>query len=423
MATTAAKKRAKSPKARRRSQKRRKPLPPAEFGREQFRAVLRRGKRKLPPVGLDELVESVVWERSAAGRTGELIFRRPLDANGVNLMRSGDVVDLYFRREWDTGAWRRLWRMKVRTPSHQIKEGIMSVAVRPHLDAVTGTKATFKFTSGGKRRKRPWKAHQITQRVCERFHIPMGRIAKGTTPIRKLIVRKATPLAPIEKAYKEEREETGRRFDIDYSSGKLEVLELREPRHMRLLGPAILDAAIDHELGATASAVVVTSTRKEKGSRKRSKLRVRVVNRSRVKRYGYIVKHVEKAGLDSRAAARKYGRKVLARALRPKRDITFTHPGIPTLDRGDAITLVLPEAGIRLLAFVKRVRHSASPGSYDMEVTVGFTNPYRDKRKERSKKKRKQAADRRGRRRERDGDDVPVEQWPKPKKAARRAAA
>ena len=396
--------------------KRRAPKPPVyrrrgpkiPLGREHFRVVARRTQRKLPPVSLDELVEHVDWQRDGASRTGEINFRKPLGSRGVELVAQADTIELYVAPIGST-RWKRQWRMQVGTPNHQIKEGLLSVSLKSALKPAETQESGWKIKAGRK-------AHQVAALAARRHRVPVGRLAAGNAKLPKLIRKKASVVDVVTWAYKEERERTGRRFDVDLSRGVLDVVELIDSRYMLELGPAILDATVEHDLTGMASALIVTSSRKVKGSRKRSKIRVKVVDKARLKRYGYIVKTVEKDGLDSKAEARQWGRRHLARMKRAKKDVTFTHPGIPGLDRGHACVIILPEDGLYRVCWVKTVRHTVSAGSYEMEVTVSFSDPYVDARRERVKKRRAAAARRRG-------QSGASSSTARPSRASRRAAA
>lgn len=364
---------------------RRRQLPALQFGRERFKFSLHREQRRLPTLDIDPYVTSCNWQRSGALMTGEINFQRPLTGLQASEIAQEDRVRCHV--DLGDGKWHRLWQMTVDTPSHQITDGLIAVALKGELKALERTRAAFKF-----RRKT---ARQITLEVARRFHVKVGRLPTAHHRIDRLVRKHATPLEVLEQAWKEEREATGRRFDVDLTRAMIDVAELREPAHMLMLGEAIMDATVTQSLDHMTSAVVVTSTRKVGG--KRRKVRTRVVDQARVKRHGYIVRHVSKAGLGSEAAARRYGRQQLARTLRRREDLTFTHPGLPMVSRGDAVHLTLPQANIRQLAWLKAARHHVSAGSYTMECTVGFDDPWVDVRAERAKAKRRQAARRRQR--------------------------
>lgn len=412
---TAAQKRRKSSKGRRRapakSPRYSKRAGHTTVGRERFRFIASGEARRLGKVGIDELVEHANWERAGAMRTGELNFRRPLRAHEAELLLEGDEIVCYVDPEGDGHRWRFVWRMVVTTPSESIREGSVSVALRARLTAAGEQRTGWKVRKGRR-------AHQVAKMACDRFRVPVGRLAAGKKKLGKLVKKKASVLDVVNWAYKKERDKTGRRFNVDMSSGRLEVLELRYPKFMHLLGPAILDATVLRSTSNLATVLTVTSTTKKKGSRKKKKVKVTVVDRKRMRRYGYIKKTINENGLETKAEARRWAKRWLSHLNGPRKDVTFTHPGIPWLDRGDAVRLYLRNVGLHQTVFVKSVRHTLSAGSYEMEVTVGFDDPYIDAAEARAKKKRELAAKRRKRKRER-GDT----HAPKSKKHARRSAA
>ena len=420
MATAAAKRRKSARGSRRREQPRNRwtsPAPPRGYGREEFRFTLLRTQRRLPTLNIDPFVEHCNWERASTGRTGELNFRRPLTARGASEIAHGDVVRCELAT-WGSGNWRPLWQMTVQTPTHDIVPGLISLALKTALDpTLAKSKTAFKFRKD-RLHPRGWTATQITQAVARRFHIPLGRVARSTTRITRLVETHAGPVDVIAKAWQREREATGRRFDIDLSTGRLEVLDLRRPDYMLLLGAAITDATIEHRTAGITSALVVTATRHKTGERRKAKLRVKVTDAARLKRYGYIVQTVRAPrGIDTLSELRRYAKARLARMHGPRQDVTFSHPGLPWIDRGDAIMLDLPEDGLQQLVYVTAVRHDVSAGSYTMQVTVAWSDPWAaDEKAQRVKRKKAAAARRRGR------HGVTAAKAPTPKKARTRSA-
>jgi hypothetical protein len=362
------------------------PTTAGDFGREHFRFSLMREVRQLTTLNLDPFVEGTTWDREGGIKTGTLNFRRPLTGMQAGTIAEGDrvvcEVDLH-----GLGQWQRLWEMSVDTPSHQIVSGAMSLQLKSGLKTSQQSKAAFKF--------RNLTARQITLAVARRFRIKVGVLPTTKFKIDKLVRKSASPYDVIVDAWADEKKHSGRRFDIDLSRGLIDVVEQRDPAYMLMIGRAIIEATVTQPIANMASAVEVTSTRKVKGRKK--KLIVTVVDHRRVKRYGYIVKQVNKANLNSVAACRTYGLRWLADHAKLTSDVTFSHPGIPFLEKGAAINLYLAAAAINQRAFIKSTKHSLSPGSYTMDVTVGFSDPWVDIRKERAKAKRDAAAKKRKR--------------------------
>jgi hypothetical protein len=378
------------PKGRRRADTRQPPRDRSalEFGRERFRFTLLRGQRRLPALNIDPYVETADWQRDDAVRTGELNFRQPLTGRQAGAIAAEDQVlcevDLH-----GFGRWQRCWQMTVATPSNELSSGVIAVSLKAGLKALQQSKAAFRY--------RNMTARQITLAVARRFHVKVGTLPAARHRIDRITRHSASPIDVITAAWTRERRATGRRFDVSVSRGVIDVIELREPARTLVIDKAVIDATLQETLDLMASAVVVTSTRTVGG--RKHKIRVRVVDRARVRRYGYIVRNVNRSGLHSEAAAREFGRQELARRHKPVSDITFTHPGLPFVDRGAVIRLRLPPVAFDQLCFVKSTSHSVSAGSYEMEVTVGFADPWAaDERKKRAAAKRAAAARRRKRR-------------------------
>ena len=375
------------------------------YGRERFRFTLRRDQRKLPALRIDRNVESCTWERDGAVRSGTLEFRRPQVADQAGMVARGDrvvcEVDLA-----GNGRWRRLWVMTVDTPTEQVASGTLTLQLKPELRSLESSRASFRY--------RGKTARQITLDVARRFRVPVGNLPRARHRIDRLVRRSISPVDLLTLAWRQERVATGRRFDVSVSRGVIDVNELREPDRMLVLDEAIIDATVQRTLAEMTSAVVVTSTRRVGG--RSEKIRARVVDRDRQRRYGHVTRRVHKPGLKTVAEARKHGREVLARLQRPRSELTFTHPGLPFLDRGAVVRVRMDRADFNRVAFVQATRHMLTPNSYEMEVTATFDDPWRDQRRERARRKRQAAA----RRRRRPGASGQVER-PRPAKARRRS--
>lgn len=252
----------------------------------------------------------------------------------------------------------------------------MSIALSSALDPMMRSKVAWNFHKG-KSKPTGWDAAEVTRAVCKRFGVKIGALPKATYKSARLVEKSMSGYDMLTKVWTRERHHTGRRYDIDISRGTVEIREVREPQYMLLLGAAIADATLNQSLSGIASAVVATATHKKKGSKKATKLRVRVVDAGRRARYGYIVKTLHApASIDSLAELRRWAKERLTQTFQSKQTVTFTHPGIPLVDRGDALRLYLPEADFHQVVFVTDVRHDLSAGSYTMAITVGFDDPW-----------------------------------------------
>lgn len=370
-----------------------------EFGREQFRFTARRhrGPVKLPTVNLDQFVTSAEWGRSGAKMTGQVEMQAPEGRTLRGLIAKGDVIRCEIRRN-SAAKWRPLWEMTARRPARSVRDDTATVALSSTLAQGSGSRRSWRFRKD-KNHPRGWRAHEVAAEAARRMHYPVGRLAEARHFIAKLVDKHASLPEIVTQAYAEEREHEGRRFDVSIASGVLEVTELRRPRYMLLLGQQVIDAVLAEGLpDGYASAVIVTSTVKATGSTKRRKIKVKVIDRARIRRDGYIVKRVSKSGLDTEQEARRFGRNWLARRAKPFSEATLTLPGIPWVDRGDSVKLNLPKEGLTAVVYVTNVRHRLGYGSYEMDVTVRTKDPWTaDERKRRVARKKAEARRRRGR--------------------------
>lgn len=385
-ASAKGRKRGSRPKARK--------IAPVEYGRESFRVTCRRvrGPVKLPALNLDALVTGFSWERSGAVMTGSLSFGDPALRRLPGLVAKNDVIRCEVRTR-PGAAWRPLWEMSVVTPTRSITSRTTELSLRSRLTAAQRTRHNWRFRKG-KAKPNGWTADQITRSACARFRIEVGDLPKGRHRIDKLVDKSASVVEIITAAWQLEREHIGRRFDVSIARGRIDVREVRRPRYMLLMGPTLADAVTSEGVSSKfASAVIVTSTAKKKGATKRRKVRTLVVDRARVRRWGYVRRHVHKSGLASVSEARKYGREWLARVAQPWTQVDLTHAGIPWVGRGDGVRLALPDELLTADVYVLRATHTVAPGDYTMALTATVTDVFaKDERAARVKRAKANAA-------------------------------
>lgn len=367
------------------------------FGEEEFRLTCFRPERKNPDerkVSIDPYVTSTSWEDSGPILKGSLILqaarsKRPLAINEGHMIRLEAAPRL-------GGQYHIVWEMRVTDSGVTASSGIHEYQLADELAWLQKSRDDWQFRKskkqGDNRTKRPqgWLAHQIAQEVCRRYGVQIGKLAKGTHRITNLTERNASPLDIIMKAYKAERQHTGRRFVVRMRQGKLEVVTLRRSGALLLLGETLIDATIQRSLRkGFATAAHVRATLKDQKKEKHKKLEADVVAKRASKRYGYVHTTIRLDDpVHSKAEARKLAKEKLAKSMRPTREVTLEHPGITTLHRGDALKLRLPELGLQEIVYVKTVAHTVASGSYAMSVTCGFSDPYIDKKGEKIREKR-----------------------------------
>jgi hypothetical protein len=89
----------------------------------------------------------------------------------------------------------------------------------------------------------------------------------------------------------------------------------------------------------------------------------------------------------SEANVRERAKRRLVHMQEPDQELSVTVPGIPTLQRGDALRVSLPQVGLSELVYAKTVTHSASAESYTTDLTCQFTDPFKDKEGDKTREK------------------------------------
>lgn len=400
---------------------------PLEFGREEFRVTaLRGGGRR--SLHIDDIVEAFDWQEDAKHlMSGSVTLRRP-DGSKFDL-RPGDMVKVE-ASPWGQAHWRELWRMRITEPEFQIAASQFVYQLADDLVRLNQSKGDFRYHKD-KAHPHGWRGDEIIRDLGKRYGFKVGALPRFRHRIKKYNATGVSPLHVIAQVLKFERTETGRRFFLGWKNGKLWVTPFQRSRELLAMGPTIIDGTYQQTIAdnfATVLDITAAATKKHgkdsKGHTKHTKhrVKVRVTTPQGVKRYGYIVgKRTGPKGAQSVAELRAYGKRLLGKIAQPKQELTFTHEGIPSLKRGHAIRLSIPEADIkRRVVFVSDVHHSVQQGAYTMEVTVSFEDPYVNQRPKKVLAKRCEAARKRHRPKPR-GCTGHEHKKPQPKNSKRRA--
>lgn len=372
-------------------------VPSLTYGREQFRFTLIRRRRRLPSLRLDGLITHANWQRDGTNRTAEINLQWSSTTPVAGLVLANDEV-LCEVDVQGSGRWRPVWLLATLKPSIDEETGVISMALAGSLRPIVREKQAWKFRRDN-RHQRGWTADQITRAVCKELGVEVLEVPKGTHRIAKLIEHKASGVDVIVRAWKQERAATGRQFDVDISTGALRVTEVRTPQHMLLLRDHILSAVVNGAQGAAVTRIKATATVKPRGAAKSIKLHATVVDRRREAIFGQVTRDMAAPrGVDTLAELRTWARRQLAEAARPSGTVALSVPGMPMLDRGDAVKIRLPLSGVQSIAYVTSARHDLSAGSYITQIEVGFRDPVADVRRARvAKMKARERARRRGR--------------------------
>jgi hypothetical protein len=367
------------------------------------------------------LVETLTWQEDGEsnGLTGTLSMRKPETSSKITF---GDGHQVILSVKW-AGSWREVWRMRVWKPSETLPDGTAEFELADDFKMLAVNMGDFEYKKDKKRNKpKGWKSHEIVKDVAKKYKIRLGRIPKGKTDMT-ISMKNKSVADLLKEVYKNEREETGRRYILRWQNGKLYVLPLKRQPYLYTLEKQIQSATVTKERNPSKFMTVanVSASYPIGNGRKKKKTEFTVVDRKRLKRYGYIRKNLDIGEVKSRKEAIKKAKAQMSRIYRKQTNPTFTveHTGIPFIRRGDGVRVVIKEFGIedkrrrdagsykqekefkqRLsTVFVSSISHTLSAGEYTMtpEFTVDdavadYHDEYRkfqDKRKRESKRKKR----------------------------------
>ena len=373
------------------------------LGLQEFRVTVLRAKQQT--LHLDDLVEGISWTEPAdsAITTGEVRYRKPATGSELHI-RPGDQVRVDYSA-WGQKQWKKLWTMRAYEPSATLADGTRSISLANDLLLLSRSIDDFNY-SKSKTRPHGWTISQAVKHVCRRFGLRIGRIPTMRHRVKKKSWLDTSPLRVINDLMLMQRNYTGRRYVLRFQNGKLNILPLKRSLDLMILGPTLIDASLQqsfHEAFATALTVrsVAQTQAGPSASPSRArrttarKINVKIRSRTAMKRYGYVHRIVYAHGATSTAEARRLGLRYLAKIARMKKEMTLNHVGIPTLHKGDALRLQLPELGLKQVVYVSEITHTVSAGDYTMDVTVMFDDPYVDVKASRvDENKEKTALDR-----------------------------
>lgn len=349
-------------------------------------------------IPLDEVVEGFTWQDDEEGLTGTLDAVRPTARARDLPIRAGDRIRCLVS---SGGVWDELWRMAVKPPS--VDRGASSVGVELADDLVLlrRNRRDWSFRKT-KDRGRGWYAHEIAEVVARREGFRLGAVARGTKRIDKLVRNDATALQVLDAAYKEEREETGRRFVVRFRRGRLEIIPFRRNALLYTFEQEVTDLSFGEERRDHPVTALEGKGRVGKG-KGAAKVSHTVADRDVVRRFGYVHKEKDYGRVSSRGALVDRVKRDYAEGIRARRTAEFSHPMIPFIRRGDTIRLLTDEPGWtgssatsrdRSYAFVESISHSVTGAEQVSTLSVSQDDPIvadeeRRDRERRARKRRK----------------------------------
>lgn len=384
----------------------------------EFRYTLLRPERKqksMRKVPLENVTDCS-WDDADSVLTGSITLQMEERERDKAPVVDGNVIKCEVR--WNN-KWKEVWRMRITVPSAQVSDDTLTLTLADDLDLVQRSKGDFKFTKEKEgSHKNGWFAHEILEQVAKDYNFKLGRVDKATYEINDLTMQDVSALDPIIKAYKLERENTGKRYVMRWVNGRLNVLKLRRQELLYSLREQIVDAVVEHDRGAGfCTALIVRGNLEGQDSNKKEAIEVTVEHKQAIEQYGYIIRSVNiDSEVKSKEELRERGKRMLANRIRRKTDdrVSLTHVGIPFIRRGDAVRINLPEYGFKdkrrpvrtykgghySILFVASISHSVSNGDYTMSMEFALDDPVadmlesirdaknREKREEKRKKKK-----------------------------------
>jgi hypothetical protein len=153
--------------------------------------------------------------------------------------------------------------------------------------------------------------------------------------------------------------------------GALEIVPMRRNRLLYALREQLLEATLgrsqspDFATVIEARGQIVTGTKKKKTK----KVTYTALNKRAIRRNGWVRKTINFGKVESEAELKVLATRMLAVRLTPVRTAELTNPGIATIRRGDAVRINLPEEGytsVKLLPYAD-VQAKISPALRDAE--------------------------------------------------------
>lgn len=332
------------------------------------------------------MVSEVTWDDASALMGGSITLQRPSDEPRTPDVMDGDEIRLEYRMN-DSSPWRELWTMRCYEPNYDFAAGTITFQLANDVGLLDASEDDFVYQ---KTKKKPngWLIHDAMKDVCRRYGIP-AKIVRSQIRITKGgVSRGVSPWQFLKKLKNMEEAKSGRKLFWSYSNGTLYLKPVQRSQEMLILGPTLIAAALDKPRQSRfATAVTVRQAGWKEGQvqsgkkhrrTKPKKVYAKYQSSSAVRRYGFIHRIIYSPDATSRSDLMREGKRWVAAVIKPQRNFTFTHPGIPTLKRGHAVLLRLPDENLRALIFVSQLHFRIGGGEFYMDVTCTTDDPYVD---------------------------------------------
>jgi hypothetical protein len=316
---------------------------------------------------VSSLTTGIGWDDSSSRVTGDVTLQR--QATDTVRLEQGDRLEI--RTSVGGAAFTPYLTMRVVEPAESIESGTTSAQLETELAVLDRFKQDWQFQKKGAH-KAGWLAHQMAAFVCDEAGVKAISLVRGKVR-QTLTKRNASATSIIVAAYARERKSSGNRFIIETRSGGVVVRTPKRGGDVPVYGPLVRTCTITRRWPKDFATILVARGRVGK-----RQVKITVPNRKLVERYGKILAKTSFGTASSQSLLRRRALRDLARRSMMEKEVTFTHPGVLTLRRGDQIKLEVPGYTFGQAMFVKAIQHTASAGEHEMTVTCTFTDPIPD---------------------------------------------
>lgn len=354
----------------------------ALVSRRNFKLECRRGKFR-DTLNFDSLCSAFTWSDTGPLLSGSASLTLPARQTVLDVQQ-GDLVACQVTSSPDADkGWQDVWRMRVSSLAYDVAGGQLSLGLVDELHRLMESTQDFSFKKD-KKHPNGWYCHQIAKDVLDEYGVPVGKLMKGKHRIKRLTKQGVSPLDIIQAAYAREKKFSAQKVVIKFRGGKFYAVPLHYSKFLYEFAGTLTGATLTGRNRKKFATVLEVIASDSQSKSKKKKYTLTVKSKKLIARFGRIVKTLHLGDVDSKADAREEALRHMKEVAEPKRDLSVTHPGIPSVARGDAVKINLPDQGFKKeVLFIKEVTHSVAPGSYEMEIVLSYDDPVRDAKEER----------------------------------------
>lgn len=218
-------------------------------------------------------------------------------------------------------------------------------------------------------------AAQIVRELCASYSIPVGTISDTGYVIPRLVYREVTLWEMIVKALAETRKQTGRKFRLFTTNGKVNLAEKKDAIVRWVLedGVNILDASRMRTIGDTRTSVKVLG-----GDEDKNPISATVRDSTLAAKYG-VMQHVERADTDlTQSQLTQLANQRLIDLAKVGEEVTVEALGMTDVVAGAAVYAFEGMTEVAGGYYVTSDRHTFEAGVHRMSVMLSRTDDLPD---------------------------------------------